>query len=320
MISVIVPVYNVENYLPHCIDSILEQSYKDFEIILVDDGSSDGSADICDRYAHIYDNIRVIHKKNGGLSSARNAGIEAANGEYVIYIDSDDYIDRDSFKDMIRLADRYHTKVVLGEIQAFYENEDIVMNQEEITEYCISGMDALKEMLYGTLHGASVCGMLIDTELARRFLFPEGKYHEDDYISFNYYIESDRIAVTTKVLYYYLQRRDSIMHRSYGQTYIDEMDAADALEKECAKYGEDIRLAANAKKFYNYRQVLYDNPDLINIDSDTYARVEAYMKSISNDIIKNPRMGMRNRIRAVLIKLGGCGLLLRIHKKGFLGL
>lgn len=105
VISVIVPIYNVEKYLPRCIESILNQSFKEFELILVDDGSSDNSGKICDIYAEKDERVKVIHKENGGVSSARNVGIKAVNGEYIGFVDPDDYIDREMYKNLYELCE-----------------------------------------------------------------------------------------------------------------------------------------------------------------------------------------------------------------------
>ena len=112
LISVIVPVYKVEAFLPKCVNSILNQTYKNLEILLVDDGSPDGSGALCDAYARQDSRVRVIHKKNGGLSDARNAGIEAAAGDYLAFVDSDDWLEPDTYEVMLSAAERHHTQLV----------------------------------------------------------------------------------------------------------------------------------------------------------------------------------------------------------------
>ena len=124
--SVILPIYNVEKYLNECVESILAQTFKDYEIILVDDGSKDGSGAICDAYAEQYDFIKVIHKENGGSSDARNKGIEAAKGEYIVYIDGDDYVIRFDFLESIyKKIDEENTDIVLYKFAKFFDDEKI---------------------------------------------------------------------------------------------------------------------------------------------------------------------------------------------------
>lgn len=114
LLSVIIPVYNVEEYLAKCVDSILNQTYRNLEVILVNDGSKDGSGSICDDFVQKDSRVRVIHKENGGLSSARNAGMDAAKGEYISFIDSDDWIETDSYEHLLGLMEKYQVKLVCG--------------------------------------------------------------------------------------------------------------------------------------------------------------------------------------------------------------
>ena len=119
-ISIIIPVYNVENYLRQCIESILEQEYEEKEIILVDDGSTDNSGSICDEYADKYENVLVIHKENGGLSDARNVGLAKAAGEYVLFVDSDDFVEENSLSPIVEIVNANPVDVVLLEAQKYY--------------------------------------------------------------------------------------------------------------------------------------------------------------------------------------------------------
>lgn len=137
MISVIVPVYNVEKYLDKCIQSILGQTYKDFELILVDDGSTDNSGKMCDEYAQNDSRIRVIHKANGGLSEARNYGTLAAHGTHLTYIDSDDYVCKDYLKGLFMLKEQYKTDISVLGIQSVKENEAFTDNRGGVQSICV---------------------------------------------------------------------------------------------------------------------------------------------------------------------------------------
>ena len=123
LISVIIPVYNVEPYLRQCVDSVLSQTYQNIEIILVDDGSTDSSGIICDDYAHKHNNLKVIHKKNAGLSEARNSGLEVANGSYIAFIDSDDWISKDNFEKMITEINMQHSDFVFSDGVNFEDSD-----------------------------------------------------------------------------------------------------------------------------------------------------------------------------------------------------
>ena len=124
LVSVIVPIYKVEAYIDKCIRSILKQTYKNYEVILVDDGSPDKCPDICDKYACEYDNIRVLHKKNGGLSDARNAGVSIARGEYVTFVDSDDYIADDYIETLVSMKKKYNVEIEVGGIGILNSNKE----------------------------------------------------------------------------------------------------------------------------------------------------------------------------------------------------
>lgn len=125
LISIIVPVYNVEKYLKECIDSVISQTYKNLEIILVDDGSTDKSGEICDEYSKKDSRIKVIHKENGGLSDARNVALDIAKGEYIGFVDSDDYVEKDMFETLYKLAEEHNTEISSISFYKTLENEII---------------------------------------------------------------------------------------------------------------------------------------------------------------------------------------------------
>lgn len=207
MISVVVPVYNVERYIHTCIKSILKQSYKDFELILVDDGSPDTCPIICNQYAENYSNVVVIHKENGGLSDARNVGTDIAKGEYITYVDSDDYIDETYLEVLWGLINKYRADIAVTGIKTFYEGENITIINDSIKEYCLSGVEALEHMLYQNMLDTSACAMLLPTEIAKQHPFPYGRYHEDEFTTYKYYMSVGKVAVTTRLQYFYLQRK-----------------------------------------------------------------------------------------------------------------
>ena len=147
LVSIVVPVYNVEKYLNRCIFSIVNQTYKNIEIILVDDGSGDNSGTICDEWAEKDARIKVIHKSNGGLSSARNVGVSAVQGEYISFIDSDDYIRPTMIKDLVLCCEKFNADIGISNVMQIYRNFELVMPDQEI--YCCSGEKAVECLFYG---------------------------------------------------------------------------------------------------------------------------------------------------------------------------
>ena len=302
MISVIVPVYKVEKYLNKCVQSILAQTYKDFELILVDDGSPDGCPKICDAYLEKDLRVKVVHKKNGGLSDARNAGIGIAKGDYITFIDSDDYVSKDYLLSLVSIQKKYNADIVVAGIEVFFEGE----TPKERTSgkvLCYSGKEALEKMLYQDMIDTSACAMLIPTAIARKFLFPIGKYHEDEFTTYKYYAEVKKVAVTTQKQYFYLQRNGSIMH-VFGQTSLDELDAADNLVEFCKKNYRDIVSAAESKKFSDYCQVFLLNSNLKKEYPDIYCRIDNYLKEKRIQILLDKKCRGKNRMAAMLLLFG----------------
>lgn len=315
MISVIVPVYNVEKYLSRCVDSILSQTYKDFEIILFDDGSTDSSGKICDDYAQRFNCVRVLHSPNGGPSAARNRGRAASKGDYITFVDSDDVILPDYLESLYNLIIQYNADISLCEFQFFYDDSEIKKEFPSSEDKCFPGLEAMTNMLYGRIHGSSACAILLKSEIAKKFDFQIGKYHEDDLISFRYFEASDKVVVTSKKLYCYFQREGSIMHSSFGRIALDELDAADYIETECFHYGGKILDAARAKKFFNYRDVLFTYPNLKTLSPDTYHRVSSELRKISMNIIKDSWLGRRVRLSAFIYKYFGVNICIFVHNK-----
>lgn len=224
LISVIVPVYNVEKYLENCIDSILNQTYKNLEIILVDDGSADKSSEICDNYSQQHSNIITIHKKNGGLSDARNKGIDAANGKYISFIDSDDTVDALFFETLYSLIKKYDCDMSLVFFKRVYEDgTDKDYDNEFYFEKCFSNMELFKKY-YESEIGPNIiiaCNKLYKKSLFDNLRFPLGKLNEDEGTIYKAIFSSDKIAVSNKKLYYYLQRNNSIMNSKFTVKNLD---------------------------------------------------------------------------------------------------
>ena len=303
MISIVVPVYNSEKYLKACIDRILEQEYREFELILVDDGSTDESGTICDEYAQKDDRVKVIHQQNAGLSAARNKGLEYATGEYILWVDSDDIIAKEALAIWLGLIEKHDADMAIGKIAIVQENEDCI-EQQKTKGSVLTGEGALKHVFYGNLIGTTVCGILIKAEIARRYPFPVGKYHEDDRTSFRYYLASDKVAFTDEYLYYYIQHTGSIMHRPYGQIAVDELDAGDYIVAECVSCEASIKRAAEYKRFCNYCQVFLEHPEMKKIDEDNYVRVCTYFDTHAWSIWQDREASKRMRAYALAWRIG----------------
>lgn len=253
LISIIIPVYNVEKYLVRCMESVLNQTYANLEIVLVDDGSPDNCGDICDRYAKIDSRIKVYHKLNGGLSDARNYGVERANGTYITFIDSDDYIASNYIEYLYQLIQKYNSDIsVCCMVETKDNHAKYGVNAALPDEQLLAGVQAsmaLLRDLYMVL--VTAWGKLYRSDIVKKYSFPVGKKHEDEATTFKYYYEARTVAVGNHCLYAYFQNPKSITH-TIGKKL--NTDALWALEHRAKFYEErsENNLAALAwhKLFY----------------------------------------------------------------------
>lgn len=216
-ISVIIPVYNVESYLAECIESVLCQTYKDYEIILVDDGSTDSSGEICDRYASQDSRIRVIHKENGGLSDARNCGLKEVSGEYTLFLDSDDFLAETALGDTVSIMEKEKCDFVFFDALSFNdENRDYSIKQNYIrkNDYpAVDGLTVLLNQLKNKEYHSSACMMLIITDFLKKnnIRFLKGILYEDMLFTYELYARSKKVCQLKKTVYHRRYRQQSIM-------------------------------------------------------------------------------------------------------------
>lgn len=223
LISIIIPVYNVEKYLKRCIESVLQQSFQSIEIILVDDGSNDNSGRICDEYEKIDNRIQVIHKKNAGLSSARNAGIEQSSGEFITFIDSDDWVSPMYCEYLYYLMETYKVDMSMcAHIKtANYDSEAFEFGEDTVT--ILSSRDFLLKLLkVGTQENVQYTwGKLYKNFKNTAIRFPEGLIDEDVPTTFKYVCNTKTIALSKRPLYAYFENRNSILRQRFSRKRFD---------------------------------------------------------------------------------------------------
>ena len=225
LVSVIVPVYNVEKYLNRCVDSILEQTYENLEIILVDDGSTDNSGKICDYYRKKDTRVVVIHKTNGGLSDARNSGIDIAKGDYLCFVDSDDYVDKIFIQTLYCNLHQYETSISAVNLSYFddnnsYRNLNNVNGEPEI----LSESDSIRVLFTNDKYCNYAWNKLYKSELFEGIRYPVGKKMEDLGTTYLLIEKARKIVYNPKPLYYYYQRSDSILHKPDSFFFKDKYD------------------------------------------------------------------------------------------------
>lgn len=226
LISVIVPIYKVEEYLRECIDSILNQTYQNLEIILVNDGSPDSCGQICEEYAKQDDRIVVIHKENGGLSDARNAGLDICKGEYISFVDSDDRIHPQFIEILYQNLVENKAEISIVSLLKFNKNSDIyICNNSKLTEFS-------KNQIFDNLYDNSYCPNLVvawnklyKKDLFDKIRYPKGRVHEDEFVIHHIYGKCSKIILSFNQLYYYRQRPKSIMSNFSEKKYLDFIDA-----------------------------------------------------------------------------------------------
>lgn len=257
VISVIVPVYRVEKYIRRCVDSILAQSFRDYELILVDDGSPDCSGAICDEYAARDPRIRVIHKENGGLSSARNAGIDAASGEYLFFMDSDDVIHPDTLRILYECIDKTGAEISVGEFTRFSEEDAITFLPWDENYTVLTNLEALNAFFDGreSLHSlVSACSKLIHRNMFGDIRFPVGRLFEDEFTTYKLYYHAANIAFCGATLYYYFVNDDGITRNLTMNKRFDEYDAQWERIEFFRKNGLDALLGKAAMTFLRTAQ------------------------------------------------------------------
>ncbi len=242
LISVIVPVYQVVPYLQHCIESIINQTYHNLEIILVDDGSTDGSGELCDKYASRDYRIKVIHQENGGLSEARNRGIDISKGEYLSFVDSDDWIDERFIEAMYEISVEAKSDIV----QCAFQNiiDECLCKEKREGNYTVYSAKDFSIATYTLLSWKCnvVWNKLYKASLFDAIRYPVGKIHEDEFITYKLIWRANSIAVTNTRLYFYRQRTDSIMGEPYSLRRLDAGEAYRERETFYQEKGETVIL------------------------------------------------------------------------------
>ena len=223
LISIIIPVYNVEKYLERCLDSVINQTYKNLEIIVIDDGSTDNSGKICDKYAEKDNRIIVIHKENGGICSARNSGLNIAKGLYILFIDSDDYIDSDYIELLSEYADE-NTIVCCGYRKV--QNEKTIINSIKNLKIC-SKLEFLNLLQYFEMQKINPIGnymwnKLFPIRIFENIRFFEGHVFEDIYISIKLFNKIEKFIIIPNNGYNYMMRNNSIVH-SFNKSYYNDL-------------------------------------------------------------------------------------------------
>ncbi len=292
LISVIVPVYNREDTLAACVDSARRQTYADLELLLVDDGSTDGSAALCDRLAAEDPRIRVLHKPNGGVSSARNLGMENARGKYVFFLDADDLLHHRALELLHRAAAESGARIAWGDCAVIYAPEqaepDVV---GKVRQQLLQAEPWLKHILYGGegATGYSCCGILWEKTLISGISFPPITYCEDAAFDFLALAaeHGSVIRLTGQPLYFYVQRMDSVVHTKSPGQLLDTLRSADYLLEWTADGTASLRRAVYCyvlnTAFFAWLQAK-SGPEYAPVKDQAMRMIRAYRGAVLRDV------------------------------------
>ena len=288
MISIIVPVFGADPYLDECVLSLLRQTYEDIEIILVDDGSLDASGKICDQYAALDHRVRVIHKKNGGLSDARNVGLLHAKGDYIGYVDSDDYISCDMFAHLKGLLDTHQADIaVCGHVKTLPRGRAFPhIPSKKI--FVMDSEEALKKMLQIGYYESFAWNKLFRRELLDGILFPFGHLYEDLYTTYKVIHKAKKIVYSKEIKYYYRQRAGSIIHSTFNAKYFDYIQASIELCEFTKKhypriYGTAV-FAYYRSRMFTYIKFLFSRPRMLFSKEIRREEMYKYIRAIISSI------------------------------------
>lgn len=304
LISVIVPVYNVAQYLEKSIASIQKQTYQNLEIILVDDGATDESSRLCDSIAEQDDRVSVLHKKNEGLSQARNDGMKQAHGDYLIFIDSDDYIHPEMIKNLYEQLVKEEADVSSCGVMNVYANGESPQSANQDDYFVCDSQTFLKEYLIGEKIPGTICNKLIKREIATALSFPKGLIYEDAYYHFDLIKLAKKYVVNTKPYYYYFHRGDSITTKPYAEKDLAYIDIYQKFYNEVVKNYPDLKDAAFFRLAYAYFFIL-DKMLLIENYGEIkeYPTIYHFLKKHAFSILKNPIFRTARRISALALFL-----------------
>ena len=288
LVSIIIPVYNTEKYLKRCLDSAINQTYKNLEIIIVNDGSTDGSIEIINDYEQKDNRIRVLNIVNSGLSVARNTALNNAHGEYVVFLDSDDWLSLDLVERCINVCiDKKCDLVCFQYYLTYGEISDNSSSNTALDVEIVDSLGALKELNDESRIQSMVCNKFYSKSCFQTIRFPAGKKYEDSFIMYKIFLQCGNIGIIEDRLYYYFQRADSIIHTPAYSNMIDLVDSYIVRyidTKSLCSSSQRVMMMGNVKKKYILLKRYYKN------NSDIDAREKWILDTCQIDSIKNSKL------------------------------
>ena len=303
IISVIVPVYNVERYVKKCLDSILVQTFENIEIIVVDDGSTDSSGVICDEYAKRDNRVHVYHKTNGGLSSARNYGIERATGRYLGFVDSDDYIDPDMYEVLLNNLLKYDADMSLCGLFDVFNGKPRKVNTDNRT-FEATVEETIKIVLEAKITSVTAVNKLYKRELFAFVRYPEGKTSEDAFIILDLIMKCKKTVITTIQKYYYIHRPGSITTSHFNPRTLDVLEAYNKnyriIEANYPKLIDVARMRLCWAHFYVLDRLIFDDTEAFKVQKQQSI---VFLKENTSFILSEKRFRITRKLAMILLAI-----------------
>lgn len=301
-ISVIVPVYKVEPYLRQCVDSILGQTFRDFELILVDDGSPDGCPAICDEYAEKDSRVKVIHKENGGLSSARNAGLDVAKGKYIAFVDSDDWIHPEMLETMQNRMQQHHADVAVCGVESVYEDDSRIVHHP-LTDAVLSQDDMVDGLATQAWYYIIACNKLYRKKIFDELRYPVGYIHEDAAIIHRIIGLCKCVVTVEQPFYNYRQTGNSIMRSELNIKRTDNLSAlADRVQYACTKKWSRV-LSITAERYVHTFFDYYFRFPRTEENEKYFRRMDDSLKIALPYILKSKSVSLRHKVYLAAIRV-----------------
>ena len=309
LISVIVPVYNVEAYLRRCVDSLVTQTYQNLEILLVDDGSQDGSGAICDEYAARDPRVRVIHKRNGGLSSARNIAIDQAKGEYLTFVDSDDWLEADACRVLADGLERYGAGIAcIGNWNVDSETGEKTLGVCPEREECLTGEEMAGRIFTWDGCDSAACDKIYRRELFRERRYPEGRVCEDVPVTYLLALDAGRTVLLNQPLYNYFQRPGSISNAALSDKSFHYSQHTAGIYAYIREHNPNILPQAEFLRVRSLASTLLmlelADPEGRRTYAGQYRQLRRDLRKHLPFVLKSPRLDKRERLRDILLMMG----------------
>ena len=306
LVSIVVPVYNVESCLDYCLTSLLEQTYQSFELLLIDDGSTDASGDLCESWAKRDSRIRVFHKANGGLSDARNYGIERIRGDFLTFVDSDDYVSPAYLSALVSALLNHPGYGMVGcRIKSVHRVSSV---KETAHDYgpiqTFSCKDAFESALYNGKVDVSGCGKIYRRCLFEDVRFPVGRLYEDTFTFGSLLRRSGRYLYIDQPLYFYMKRRGSIVNTEWSVSKLEFIEAAERLVADALSCSDDLRRAAIRKETQAYLSVLRYMPWRIGDNNTLFASLREKALAHAGEVLGDSRAPKRDKVALRILRLG----------------